>query len=199
MPESGRDIQLLSGSRRKLSIKTPGENKPIYVGAVFVLIALAISGATYFYFSKLNLDLSAINDEIISLERQRDKDAENRLLVLNQQLSLAGGLVDNHLVWSEALGRINQLTPPEVQFSSLIANVSGEKIDILAVAPSYTVIARQISSLLSDQNFKDVNIGKISTLPSGSFEYGLQIVFNSKKLLKPLNPSDQKVKKSDNS
>ncbi len=183
MSDKEEAIQLLSGSRRKLDVAVPGENKPIYIGLVFLVIIGAVFFAVNFYLTHLQERAASLDDEMISLDKKRDKKFEQEALVWNKRLSLAGGLIKNHVVWSEALRKVEALTPAEIQFMNFHATLANDRIELKAIAPSYTVIARSIAALTADAAFTDVALNKITSQPSGLLEYDMTVTFSRGKLI----------------
>ena len=61
--------------------------------------------------------------------------------------------------------------------------MSGE-ISLKAFSPSYTIIARQIASFVSDPFIKDVSIGEITTQTSGRLEFSMMLKVNSSEFFK---------------
>ena len=51
-------------------------------------------------------------------------------------------------------------------------------------APSYTVVARQLASFLSDEAIIDVNLGKLTRGTDGRLEFTLDIGFDNSKIIK---------------
>lgn len=183
MPNQGGTIQLLPESRRRLEIKIPGENRPVYYGLAILALAIIIFAGFYTYASYLNNKLSDIDSQASVLDEQRDKKFEKELMVLDKRFAAVNGLIQKHIVWSNALIKIQNLTPPQVQFDTLFGDVSDHKVDLKARAASYTVIARQIASLLSDESITGVNLSRVTSLTSGLLEYDMQVLFNKDKFL----------------
>lgn len=176
-------IQLLSGSRRKLDISVPGENRPIWGGAVLLILVVVAFGGLSFYLSNLRDRLSALDSKLVVQENKRDQKGEREILAWDKKLSLAGRLVSNHIVWSRAIQKIQDLTPPPIQFANFHVELQEGKIEIKGMAPSYAVIAQAIAALSTDPVFTDISLNKISGLSSGLLEYNLRIDFSKDKLL----------------
>lgn len=190
MPDSRGGIQLLPESRRKLEIQIPGENRPLVFGAAFLVLVLVVFFLLNLYFSYLQNQLTDLNGELTGLEQKRDKKFEQDLLTLEKRLQVAGKLIDNHLIWSRGLRKIEALTPPGVLFSFLSAVAQDHQLDIKATAVSYTIIARHIASLSGDETITDVILNKVTSLPTGFLEYDLRVIFDQNKLI--LNPPSEK-------
>lgn len=179
----GGTIQLLPETRRKLDIKIPGENRPLYLGlAVLGLVILVFAGLKV-YASILTNSLVSLNNQALELEKKRDRDFEKNLLVLKKRFSSAQTLVANHIVWSNALTKIQSLTPPQSQMDTFFADTQATKIELKGRAPSYTVVAQQIASFLSDGAITDIDLNKVTSLSTGLLEYEMKIIFDKDKLL----------------
>src|SRR3989344_201782 len=166
MPDQN-GLKLLPETRRKIEVRIPGENRLIYIGmVVLVLVAVVIAGL-YFYRSSLENKKNDLDAEIASLEKQRNKNVETNLLTLSKQLSLISTLLDSHIVWSKALGKIENLLQPQVQFLSFAAAVSDNRFEFKALATNYTVVAKQIAAFVSDDSIKDVSLTNVHVLTTG--------------------------------
>lgn len=183
MPINDESIQLLSGSRRKLEVKVPGENRPLFMGGIFLVAVGMAWGGLWYYFNSLHAQLMNLDNELSVLESSRDRKSEKDILAWEKRLVLAGKVVGDHLVWSEALSKIQAAVPSTVQFSTLSVNAQSEHIDIKATAPSYMVVAKHIAAFAAEPVFTEVSINKISGLPSGLLEYDLRVTFDRNKLL----------------
>ena len=176
-------LQLLPETRKKIEIITPGENRPIMTGGVLLAITLALAGGFYFYKKSLENKIISLDTEIMALEQQRDKQAEQNILTFNKQITMLSGLLNAHAYWTTAFAKIEGLTQNQVQFDNITTSLAESKIDFKAVAANYTTIARQIAAFVSDESVKDVNLNKVSSLTSGRLEFTMQIVFDKSKFL----------------
>jgi len=182
MPDQG-GLQLLPETRRKIEIITPGENRLIIIGGIIFAIVAVLSGGMYFYQNNLENKLTSLDAEIISLEQQRNKQAEQNILVFNKQISMLSDLLNKHAYWTTAFSKIEGLTQSQVQFESITATLANNKIDLKAIAANYTTIARQIAAFLSDESITDINLSRVNTLTNGQLEFIMQIVFDRNKFL----------------
>ena len=145
---------------------------------------LIVTGGLYFYKNGLEVQKTGLDEQISVLEEQRDKNAEGNLLTLSKQLSLISNLLDSHIVWSKALGKVEGLLQPQVQFLSFAAAVSDNKFEFKALATNYTVVARQIAAFVSDDSIKDVALTNVHVLTTGKLEFSIKIEFDKTKFLK---------------
>jgi len=182
MPEGGL-IQLLPETRRKLEIKLPGENRPVYLAMGFLVLVFLVFGGLKIYSSSLKDNLTSLDQEATALETKRDRAFESELLVLNKRFALSSGLINEHIVWSGALSKLQNLMPKQSQMDTFFADTQAGKIELKGKAISYTVIAQQIASFLTDESVVDIDLNKINSLSSGMLEYDMKIVFDKNKFL----------------
>lgn len=181
--QQGGTISLLPESRRRLEISVPGENRPLYYGGAVLLLVLLIFAGLKLYTASLASQLSETDAEINTIEGQRDKKFEKEALLLNKQFSLVGNFLQNHLIWSNALINIQNLTPPQIQLKTVLGDVNESKMEIIGRASSFTTIAKQIAALLSNEAVTDVALDKISNFSDGFLEYSMRVVFDKNKFL----------------
>lgn len=181
--QEGGTISLLPESRRRLDIKVPGENRPLYFGGAVVLLVLIIFGGLKLYHSSLVNKLMEIENEISAGEAKRDKKFEKEAILLNKQFSLVGDLLQNHPVWSNVLITVQSLTPPQTQLKTVLGDITENKVEMVGRAPSLTTIAKQIAALLGNEGVLDVSLDKVATYSTGVLEYSLRVVFDRNKFL----------------
>jgi len=182
MPDQG-GLQLLPEARKKIDIVTPGENRLLIVGGAVLVIVAILSGGLYLYKNSLENKIVSLDTEMVALEQQRNKQAEQNILVFNKQISMLSDLLDKHVYWTTAFSKIEGLTQSQIQFDSLTATLANNKIDLKATAANYTTIARQISAFLSDESVTDINLSRVNTLTNGRLEFIMQIIFDRSKFL----------------
>jgi|SRR3989344_1504169 len=183
MPGSN-GLQLLPETRRRIDINVPGENKLIYTGITVLVLILALVGGLYLYKNNLENKIASLDAEIENLEKSRNKKVESNLLILDKQLSLISTLLDSHTIWSKALGKVESLLQPQVQFLSFSAAVSDDRFEFKALAKNYTVVAKQIAALVSDESIKDVILTDVHVLTTGNLEFSIKIEFDKTKFIK---------------
>ena len=177
-------LQLLPETRKKIDVITPGENKNLIIGSVVLAIAAVLAGAAYFYQNSLENKIASLDADIAALEQQRNKQAEQNILVFNKQLSMLSKLLNEHVYWTTAFSKIEGLTQVRVSFGNLTAILLENKVNFEAVADNYTTIARQIAAFISDESIKDVSLSRINTLTNGQLNFTMQIIFDKSKFLK---------------
>lgn len=177
-------LQLLPETRRKIDIKVPGENRFVYTGIAVIVLMVVLIGSLYFYKTKLEEEKTVLDTSIENLEKERDKKVESNLLTLNKQLSLISTLLDSHIVWSKALGKIESLLQSQVQLVSFSAAISDNRFDFKALGSNYTVVAKQIAAFVSDDSIKDITLTDVHVLTSGKLEFSIKLEFDKNKFAK---------------
>ncbi|MEK7151640.1 MAG: hypothetical protein AAB784_02935 [Patescibacteria group bacterium] len=176
-------LQLLPETRKKIEINLPGQNRSFVLAFVFLALIIGLYFGLNVYKQNLIFSINTIDAQITELERSRDKKVENSLLDLREQLAVVNPLISAHLFWSGALIKIQSVTQSQVQFKSINADVSGNKIVSVLYAANYTTVARQIASLYTIESITDVILSKVQSQSTGRLEVTLQISFDSSKFL----------------
>lgn len=149
------------------------------------LIILVLAG--YFGLKIYSADLKSKNqdltEQILLLESQTPSEVQLKTLSLQNQLQSIVLLLDQHLYWSEMLGHIEELTLPEVKFRSFTGNTS--QITLKAIAPSYTILARQIKSFETmEEKFIEVDFSNASLDEEDKIGFNLILTLSKDALLK---------------
>lgn len=176
-------LQLLPETRKKIEVMVPGENRVIVIGSIILSIITMLAGWLYFYRNSLENKLSSLDAEIVALEQQRNKQAEQNILVFNKQISILSSLLNEHPYWTSGFSKIENLTQNQVQFENMTMSLTENKISFKAIAANYTTIAKQIASFLSDESIKDIALNKVNTLTNGQLEFTMQVLFDKNKFL----------------
>lgn len=183
MLENG-EFRLIPQTKKKIETKTPGQNKLLILSSLFLVLIIGLTGGLVFYRRGVIKKLKAIDDELIAIEKSRDKATEEKLIKFKDEIAVTRELLTNHVNWSEAFSRIQSLILPQVQFDSLSVKLDKGEYVFKAFADSYATIARQIAAFYSDGTIVDVNVGKVSTLPGGRIEFFTQLNLDLSKTIK---------------
>lgn len=175
-------LQLLPGTKKRLGIKVPGENRFLYVGSAILGATLVTIFTFSRYQASLETQIKQMNDQLITLEQARDKEGEQNLRLVKDRVELTGKLLNEHVYWTEALSTIVNLLQSNTRFKSFSADVNAGTIGISIQVSSYTVLARQVASFLTEEGISDISLGRISPASSGVLETTLDIKFDKAKL-----------------
>lgn len=179
-------IQLLPETRKKLEIKIPGENRLIGIGVGVIFIVLAIYGGFTYYVNDLTSQADALSADAAQLnqERIKNKDTNQNLIALTKQANIISQLLDNHLFWTQALINIENTLEPEVYLKNFSASAAKGTVSLVAAAPSYLLIARQLAAFSANDAITDVMLGGAKSNNAGNVEFTLELKFNQVKFLK---------------
>lgn len=185
-------LQLLPETRKKIELKVPGQTRPLVLGMVFLIIVLAAYFGLLTYKNSVLSSVANVDGQLADLERSRDKKLESDLLATQQQLSVVNPLLASHLIWSDAFGKIQKITQPQVQFQSIDADFNSRKIIFKALTANYTTLAKQVAAFYSDDSISDLTLSKVTSLPTGRIEFSMQLNFDVKKFLLAPPPGPSK-------
>ncbi len=183
-------LQLLPETRKRIEISIPGQNKFLVLGFIFIAILAVLYFGLFFYTRSLVSSINSIDRNLAALDKARDKAGENRLSELSRQLSVANSIMGNHIAWSGALNRIQDLILPQIQFQFLNADIINKRFTFKAFGANYTTVAKQVAAFYSDNLITDVSLNKVTSLPTGRVEFTMQLlidpaIFLSKPATKP--------------
>lgn len=181
MPQNG--IQLLPESRKEIDIKIPGENRLLFLGSAMLVIIIVLYAGLSFYASSFQAKVDELDSELKALDGQRDKAAEQLILLAKDQFTTVEEIINSHIVWSHILRKFQAKTSPQFQFKVMKSSFAENKVDIEAEAANYTVVARQISSYLSEELVKDIKLSEVKLLPSGRLSVNMRIIFDQRDIL----------------
>lgn len=176
-------LQLLPETRKRIEITVPGENRNLSIGAaITALVLLGVLGLK-FYASGLDATLADLDSQLTGQESRRDKKAEADLSAVSKQMAVMKTLLSSHLFWTDAFTRIDRLYQNQVRLKNFNATATPGSLKLSAVAPSYTAVARQIASFLSDDGIVDINVSSIKMNQDGTVEFSMELTLDSQKLL----------------
>ncbi|KAF0190310.1 MAG: Uncharacterized protein FD167_6133 [bacterium] len=179
----GRDIlQLLPGTKKRLGIKVPGENKFLYAGSAIFGAVLVTVFALGRQEVSLKANIKQINDEIVAQEQKRNKNDEAEIRSTKDRLSLIQDLIDKHVHWTQAFTWLEGMLQSSVQIKNVSMTAEGD-LDITGRATNYTIMARQIAAFLTDDRVIDLQIGKIGSNSEGMIDFDLSLKVDFTKII----------------
>lgn len=173
---------MLPGTKKRLGIKVPGENRFLYTGSAVLGAALVILLAFSQYNSSLVNQIKRLNEELMAFEQKRDRNEEAELRLTRDRLMIITDLIKNHTHWTGFFSWFENLLQREVQVEGLSAKRDGE-VTFSAKAGNYTVVARQLAVFLSDDKIKDVTLGEIVSSADGTVEFGIELIVDLNKII----------------
>lgn len=176
-------LQLLPGTKKRLGIKVPGENRFLYIGSAILGATLVTMFALLRYQASLVDQRDQLNKEIANLEDKRNKNDEQDLFLARDRLVATSDLVRNHVYWTQVFSWLESVLQKEIQVRSFSKNNDG-RIIISATASSYVIVARQVAIFLADSKVLDLGLGKIESGSDGGIKFDVQLTLDLDNLLK---------------
>ena len=160
-------------------------SKTTIIVLVFVILSLFFYGGLFLYKRNLNKSLEALNQEILILDQKRDLKTEQAMIDLDRRINVLKKIFENHFYWSDLLGKIEDLTIPEVYFNGAKIAISqdGVTFNSTGTTLTYTSLARQILILQEDKLIKDVKVSAISLTDNMGIKFDVLVDFSKDILL----------------
>ncbi len=177
-------LQLLPETRKRIDVNVPGENRTVYIGVALIVLVLAVYGGLWWYSQNLNTKIAEADNQLLALEKGRDKKAEQSLITLSKQIGITNQLIKSHTYWSAGFSRIESALQTNVQFRSFSAVLGEEAIHMRALSNNYVTLAKQLAAFVSDNSVRDITLDGVSTLTNGKLDFSAKILFDKSKFLK---------------
>jgi Tfp pilus assembly protein PilN len=177
-------LQLLPGNHRSIDVKVPGENTSLNYGILIFILVFAVFAGLSWYERSLTATVDGLDQDLAAVEAKRSPKTEENLLTFSKQENLMATLLADHLFWSNAFNNLASHLQSQVQIKSFSAAADKNEVNFNAIAPSYSVISKQVAAFLADDAFDKVDLGEIRSLNSGRLEFSMQLRFSTAKFLK---------------
>jgi cell division protein FtsL len=179
-------LQLLPETRKKINVKIPGENRMVYIGSVLMVVVVAL----FFYYnnkaSSMEAKIMELDQQIAAVEKSRDKKAEAQIADLKKQTTLLNRMLAEHIFWSQAWSKLEDLVSPQLQIKDLSLSSTKEEISFSAKAPSYAAVAKQLAKFTNDEAIKDTVVSGIRLGSIGAAEFDMKLSIDGKKFFKKI-------------
>src|SRR3989344_8192066 len=125
----GRDgLQLLPGTKKRLGIKVPGENRFLYIGSAIFGAVLVTMFALGRQEASLRAEIKNINNQIVDQEQKRNKNDEAEIKATKDRLSLIKGLIDEHIYWTRAFTWLESMLQTDLQVKNVAMTKEGSVV-----------------------------------------------------------------------
>lgn len=130
---------------------------------------------------KLDRDLSDLSESIKTKETiiQASSELENNVRSLQKRLSLIKNLQEKEVSSPQILTTLSQITPQDVVFENVA--ISSSQISLSAKSFSLAGFSTLLQTLKSSENFRDLNLEKISE-EEGAITFTLKMSFQKSSL-----------------
>ena len=122
------ELQLLPGTKKRLGIKIPGENRFLYIGSAI----LGATIVTVFWFNfnikSLENEIKSIDEQLFVLEQKRDKKTERNIQTIRQQISLTSEFINQHVYITKAFSKLESLMQENIQITNISYDAISSKV-----------------------------------------------------------------------
>lgn len=157
---------------------------------VWPITILAIAGVAYgglaYWESILNTKIKETDEKIQAVDVGRDVSAEQKVLVLEAQLTTLQDALKNHVYFSKFLAGLESLVHPNVYLKSFSANIPTNKFDISGEAAGFSVLAKQIITFSKSPDVEKVEVGGLSLSAEGKLGFTFGVTYKPSFIKKEL-------------
>lgn len=184
MPDIG-GVQLLPTQKRRFGVAGVSGGNDFLVFACAFIAALIITFIFLSYrTSKTMKSIISVDTELQTIQTVRDKPTENKLLDLQRQLATTNTLLTDHLRWSMALSKLNQIIQPDVVLETLSGDAGSKTLRFSAEADAYDAVAKQVAAFYQDKDFTEVKLNQVQTKTNGGVTFSMDLTFDPALFLK---------------
>ncbi|MEK7583474.1 MAG: hypothetical protein AAB483_03700 [Patescibacteria group bacterium] len=169
-------LQLLPSQKKSLNLHLPGNSRLLLLAVALLVVLGAAYGIATAMNSRTTDKITAAEQQISAVLKQRNKADEEKLLNVQKQLAATRSLLKSHTQWSASFVGIQNLIEPSMKFLSLQVDAEKRTYSFHALAASYTAVAKQVAALYGSPLVKDVRVSKISVTPDGQVDVTMELV-----------------------
>jgi len=154
----------ISEKQGKVLDSFPKNTMPIVVGTILIVLVTAVVGGILMYL-QMDLDnkIEVLEQDIVAVEREILKlDDEGDLVSKSKRLARSvktyNNYVDMDLDWMRFLEKAKDNTIEEVTYSAFSVDRKKVTFRIDGVAPSYRIVAEQLSVYMNDDEYKSAEL-----------------------------------------
>jgi len=139
-----------------------------------VLIYLGLTG----YKSSLTEEKENLEERLVELTNQRDLEMEVNFMELKTDIEDLRKVLENRLYSSKIFEMLEEITLPQVQFTSLEADLSQAKLNLKTETVDYPTLAKQVVVFEQDSRIEKVDLSDVNLETSGRIGSDLRIELN---------------------
>lgn len=148
--------------------------------AVILLAVLVLAGwlVLGYYKKSLENQIGAMDSKIVGLQSNENKDSAQKIKQLQQDLKMAGPLLNEHIFSSSALQFLQESTLPQVRYTDFNLKIDGAVMSVSGEAQTYNVLAKQIAIFNGNKMITNVTVDKVALSQAGGVSFHLTISLN---------------------
>lgn len=116
--------------------------------------------------------------EVKNLEATRDLDLESQVVELQKRIKIFRQFLEAHIYPSKLFTLLEELTIPQVQFTSFNADLEKGQLNLAGQTVSYSFLAKQLTVLEQDERIKKVEISNIALQSEKGVGFNLLLEFD---------------------
>lgn len=147
---------------QKPKLILPSWRWPLWFSLILFFLAIASFIFLKVYLSKLETDITHINNQIKAEAAKISIDDENTVIRLGNSLDAFSSLIASHSYFSNFFNLIDSLTYSRVVFTKIDADKKGGLVQLKGTAQNYTALAKQIVALRSNKDIKSLEVRGIN-------------------------------------
>jgi len=165
----------VTGFLNKLTSKT---NLWLVLTIGFLLLVILIYFGLTGYKNNLIEERGDLEERLIELTNQRDLGMEANFIELKTGIEDLRKVLENRLYSSKLFEFLEEITLPQVQFTSLEADLSQAKLNLKAEAVDYLTLAKQVVAFEQDSRIEKVDLSEVNLETSGRIVSDLRVELN---------------------
>ena len=148
--------------------------------AIFAVIAYSVSGFFYWYLMSGSNDFSAQiqKKEKAMIETDSEKQVKDYVLSKKQKIDNFSALLENHKKVANIFNKMEQITHPDVQFTSFAFSPDANKVKLEGTAKSFYALGQQFIILKQEQLIKEINFSGILMDKEKGLNFSVELTFD---------------------
>lgn len=155
----------------------------VFIGVL--ILSLVCYGGLLGYKKYLEGNLDELDNQIVEMLGERDSDIENMVKALDKQIRGMKIVLNNRLYWSKAFAAIEELTLPQLYFSSFSGSVDNTgfgKISFGSNTVNFGEAAKELQLFKDGLFFKNIQTDTLEVDEGRSIEFSLNAEFDASNL-----------------
>ncbi len=140
---------------------------------IFFILVLIMTAGLYMYKKMLEGNIESLKSQLVEAEKNIDSKSIKRMYDFSRKLSIARGIVQNHLVASNAIEALSSSTVRSVNWNSFVfdSDLNTFRMNVKGSAPSYAAVALQENALKNEKSFQSISFSNLTLSEKGSISF----------------------------
>lgn len=165
----------LAGFLNKFFFRT---NLWLVLSIAFLILVILVCFGLWGYKENLAEEKANLGNQLAQLNKQRDLELEANFSGLKEGVEDLKKVLKNSVYPSRLLKMLEELTLPQVQFTSLDVDFTQAALNLDAESANYTTLAKQIIAFEEDERIEEVDVSGVGLDMAGRVKSALDIEVN---------------------